>query len=217
MSQLPRDDTAIVFNNEEDGLGIKGAVLAATRGKDIVTISKDTPRWSGEYDRIMGWDRIRMIDQADMNVYFCEKVIKQYRPRIVVFNQLYKINGMNKRDTSDVEALRRTYQWAREIAKKYKCIVVAAHQADASGEGQRIMTQDKLYNNKTGIQGEVDVVLMIGKTHDPADADKRTINIAKNKLPGGPRTKPELRESSFDVKFDGARSRYTSFLGASSA
>lgn len=215
MSQLPREDIAIIFNNEEDGQSINGAVLCATLNKDIIKIASDSPKYSAEFDTKMGWDRIRIVDQADMNVYFCEKVIKQYRPKVVVFNQLYKVNGMARRETNDAEVMRRLYQWAREIGKKYNCIVVSAHQADVSGEGQLILTQDKLYGTKTGLQGEADVILMIGKSHDPTAADERTINIAKNKLPGGPHTKPELRESSFRCEFKGAVSRYVSLLGAS--
>ena len=214
MKQLPKDVTAIIFNNEEDGLAIKGAVLCATLNKDILDISKDTPKWSAEYDKQMGWGRIKIIDQAAMSTHFCEKLIRTHKPKVVVFNQLYKVNTGKRtgRETNDAERMRQVYQWAREIAKGHDCIVVSAHQADVSGEGQRILTQDKLYGTKTGVQGEVDLALMIGKDHDPANQNVRTINIARNKLPGGPRTKPHLRESHFEVGFDGARSRYISRL-----
>jgi replicative DNA helicase len=212
MTQLPRDETALIFNNEEDGIGIKGAVLCAGLNRDIVTISKDTPKAREDFDKKIGWGRIKIIDRAYMTTGFCEKLIRSYKPRIVVFNQLYKVSGVSRRDATDTENMRRTYQWAREIAKDLNCLVVSAHQADVRGEGQKVLTQDMLYGTKTGVQGEVDLCLMIGKTHDPAEADKRTINIARNKLPGGPRTKPEMRETSFECAFDGARSRYNSLL-----
>lgn len=213
MEQLDPDDIAIVFNNEEDGTGIKGAVVCATLNKDIVEVSKDTAKASADFDAALGWGRIKIIDRAYMTTGFCDKVIRTYKPKIVVFNQLYKVAAhTSRRETNDAENMRRIYQWAREIAKDHGCIVVSAHQADVRGEGQKVLTQDMLYGTKTGVQGEVDLCLMIGKTHDPAEASLRTINIARNKLPGGPRTKPGLRESHFEVTFDGARSRYLSRL-----
>jgi hypothetical protein len=66
-----------------------------------------------------------------------------------------------------------------------------------------------LYGSKTGIAGECDVIINIGKTYVEAEKSIRYISIARNKLPSGPRTKPELREDShFTVQFDAARSRY---------
>ena len=66
----------------------------------------------------------------------------------------------------------------------------------------------QLYGSKTGIQGEADVILMIGCEDNGQDI--RYISIPKNKLPGGPRSVPGLRHGKFEVNFDHQTGRFTS-------
>ena len=83
-------------------------------------------------------------------------------------------------------------------------------QADASAEGVRWLDQSQLYGSKTGMQGEADVQLMIGKDNEPGHEGDRFISIVKNKTSGGPRCNPSLRHGKFEVTFDGERARFRS-------
>jgi hypothetical protein len=89
-------------------------------------------------------------------------------------------------------------------------VVICIHQADASAEGVKWLNQSQLYGSKTGVQGEADVLIMIGATHEPGDENRRYISICKNKLPGGPRTEIALRRGKHEVMFDGDIARFTS-------
>ena len=95
------------------------------------------------------------------------------------------------------------------MADKYQHIAIAAHQAGALAAGEKIVTQEMMYGGKTGIPGECDVIIGIGKTYDPMEKKYRWLYIARNKLPSGPRTRPDYREDSlFQVEFQAARGRY---------
>ena len=86
-------------------------------------------------------------------------------------------------------------------------------QADGSAEGQRWLNQSQLYGSKTGVQGEIDVLLMIGKTEEPGHEEQRFIHVAKNKKPTTGRMDPRVKHGKFIVDFDEERGRYNTRLG----
>ena len=79
-------------------------------------------------------------------------------------------------------------------------------QADATAEGQRTLDQSQLYGSKTKVQGEADVLIMIGK--EAVSGEVRWLNVCKNKMPHGPRVKAGLSHGQFEVKIDAERGRY---------
>jgi hypothetical protein len=70
------------------------------------------------------------------------------------------------------------------------------------------MDQSQLYGSKTGVQGEADVQLMIGASHEPGKQLERYISVVKNKLPGSGGTDPRLRHGKFTVDMDAERGRF---------
>ena len=69
-----------------------------------------------------------------------------------------------------------------------------------------------LRGSKTDKPGEADAVITIGKYQAPATEEEellRTINIPKNKLPGGGKHQVEAeRHGKYLVKIDSMRARY---------
>jgi hypothetical protein len=207
--QLPLEERRIlIFNNEETSEAINVALYSAALNMSDSTIKLDVPRNAIRYDKAVGKDSIRIVQCSGWGTGEAEKVIKQYRPKIVAYNQLYKFRGGSKKAT-EAEQFRQRFDWARECASKYDVASIATHQAGALAAGEKWITQEMLYGSKTGIAGECDVVINIGKTYAAAEKGLRYITVARNKLPSGPRTMPEHREDShFTVDFDAARSRY---------
>lgn len=208
--QLPIEDRRIlIFNNEESSDAINVALYAAALGKSQEKIELNVPRNKAQYLLTMGDPLpIKTVQCSGWSTWEAEKVIKQFKPTIVAYNQLYKFRGTGKKAT-EAEQFRQRYQWARECASKYNHAAIAIHQAGALAAGEKWLTQEMLYGSKTGVAGECDVIIGIGKTYVAAEKHLRFVSICRNKLPSGPRTKPELREDShFQVEFDAARSRY---------
>jgi replicative DNA helicase len=208
-NQLKEEDRRIlIFNNEETAEAINVALYSAALDLSDVDIRRDVPRNAVRYDKAVGKDSIRIVQCSGWGTWEAEKVIKQWEPTIVVYNQLYKFRG-GGRNATEAEQFRQRFQWSREVASKYDVASIAVHQAGALAAGEKWLTQEMLYGSKTGIAGECDVIIGIGKTYVEAEKNLRYISIARNKLPSGPRTMPEHREDShFTVKFDAARSRY---------
>ena len=97
------------------------------------------------------------------------------------------------------------------------CPVMGIQQADSTADGVKYIHQDKLYKSKTALQGEADVLIMIGLDYDEPP-DRRYIHVAKNKLPPAACTMPNMKHAMVEVGFDGPTGRFysTLFKGAHS-
>lgn len=148
---------------------------------------------------------IEVYDIHDFYSYDIEKLIKEQRPTVVVFDMIdnVKFAGQNHLGgTRTDQILESMYQWARGLAVKYDCVMIATSQISQDGEGMKFPNQTMLKDSKTGKQGACDVILMIGC--EDKNSDRRYLSTPKNKLtiPTG-RTSPNV-----EVYFDLHRSRY---------
>jgi replicative DNA helicase len=206
--QLPLDKEAIIFNNEEDGRKIFLRLVQAALGYTILDISADEVDAEARYKAMMGnLNRIRVVHKdSTLSVFDVERYLKQGNYGLVGINVLDKLRGFDK-DENEVSRQRRLAQQIRHLAVKYNTPIMACMQADAGGEGKAWLDASQLYGSKTGIQGEADVILMVGSTYE---LDTRYVSVVKNKLPGGPRTKAVERHGKFEVRFDPEKARYAS-------
>jgi len=207
VSQMAAGTSAVLFNNEERGKLFLRLVEAAT-GKGIMDIAKDEKAALAAYTAAVGHiDRIRVVEpESGLSTTDIERVLKNGNYGLIGINVLDKVRGFDAED-NEVARLRALSIWARSIASRY-APVVAVQQADASAEGQRWLNKAQLYGSKTGMQGEGDVIIMIGC--EDAGSRDRFLSIGKNKLPGGPRTVPALRHGKFEVDFDPETGIYSS-------
>lgn len=211
VSQFDDDVDGIIFNNEEAGERIQLRLIECATGLNIAGIEYDPPRAQASYVSILKRsDRIRVYHSHAISTKDVEAELRRRKYGWIAFNRLDKIHGFHK-EGNETERLNKIFQWARGLAIRGS-IVFGVVQADASAEGQRWIHMDQIYNSKTGAQAESDVQLMIGKEHDVTLADKRFINIVKNKTPGGPRTDPKLKHGSLEVGFNGENGRYVSLI-----
>ena len=192
------------FNNEEQGNKVKLRTYQAMLGYDKTQLGSDMPRNRQRY-MDMGGSLIKIYDSPAINRQQVEMLCAEFKPSLVIFDQLDKIKGF----VGDREDLRlgTIYVWAREIAKTY-CPVIAVSQADASGEGKKYLTMDNVANAKTAKQAEADWILGIGKSHGEGEEYMRYIHLSKNKLDGDADTVPELRHGRETVRINPYIARY---------
>jgi len=211
VTQLDPDDRRILFvNNEESKEAIWNAIYCSYFNVTDDDVLKNVAKYEEKWNKDVGEKAIAVYQNSSATTADIERVIKAFRPKVVVFNQLYKVRlpGRHAKAT-DAEQYRLTYQFGRNMADKYDLVSMPAHQAGALAAGEKWVTQEMMYGSKTGVAGECDVIIGIGKVYDPMLKSQRYINVARNKLPSGPRTVPALREDShFEVKFRGAKGRY---------
>lgn len=198
------DRPILWFNNEEQGTKVKIRCFQAALGFNTIQLFQGREANKETYMELIG-DRIKIYDSANIHRKDVERVCKDLKPALVVFDQIDKIKGFTE-DRQDLE-LGAIYIWARELAKEY-CPVIGICQAGASGEGKKYLTMDDVVNAKTSKQAEADWILGIGKEHGAGMEDVRGLHLSKNKLQGDLDTIPELRHGRMDVMIEPMLARY---------
>lgn len=212
-SQIKDDRPIIILNNEERGDKIQLRAFQSATNKTVNELVADEAASMAEYESAVGGlERIKVIDVHGGTTRDIERIVKDNNPCVLVFNVLYKVGGI-KDAQNDADRITKLAEWARTIGIRNNCIVILVVQADGSAEGQKWIHKDQLYGSKTGLQGEADVIVTIGATHDPSSMNTRYIHVPKNKLPGGPKSVATQKHGYFEVAFDGERGRYESGAG----
>lgn len=195
---------AIWFNNEEVGENVMLRAYQASSGATTMEIIRDPKKYHKLFlERTKG--KLLMIDRAAITKQFVERVCKKYKPSLVIFDQIDKIQGFAE-DREDLK-LGSIYQWARELAKEY-CPVIGVCQADGTGEGIKWLTMGHVANAKTAKQAEADWILGIGKTHQMGFENIRYLNVSKNKLIGDEDSDPTARHAQREVIIEPDIARY---------
>lgn len=205
LPQLPEGQNALIVNNEERGQKIKLRCISSALNLTLADILADPVATKTAYAAFLAGRKIDLVSRPSVSVSDVERLCRKGNYGIIAFNVLDKMWGFA--DMEGVERSARLAQWARELADKYG-VVFCLSQADASAEGQRTLDQSQLYGSKTKVQGEADILLMVGK--EPVSGESRWINVCKNKMPSGPRVNPALSHGQFEVRMDAERARYSS-------
>ena len=192
------------FNNEEQGSKVMLRCIQSSLGLIQAELFSNINHHQSTFDT-NGGQFIKIFDSANIHRRQVEQLCKELNPSLVVFDQIDKIKGF----TDDREDLRlgAIYIWSRELAKTY-CPVIGVCQADASGEGKRLLNMENVINANTTKQAEADWILGVGKTHDTALEYVRHFQLSKNKLSGDADTEPEMRHGKADVLIKPLIARY---------
>lgn len=193
------------FNNEEQGNKVKVRCYQAALGITLSELYSDRNKWYNKYMEVTKGN-IKIFDSASINKRQVEKIVKEYKPALILFDQIDKIKGFDS-DRNDLR-LGAIYIWARELAKIH-CPVIGVCQSDVSGEGKKWLTMDNVAESKTSKQGEADWILGIGKTHDNGMEFVRYLHLSKNKLSGDDDTIAENRHGRLEVLIRPEVARYS--------
>jgi replicative DNA helicase len=212
--QLPKDRPVVWVNNEEESSVVFFRIVQAALGQESKVLIADSKAAMVSYTTLMGGDKDKIRVTKDMNnVRDLETLFREVNPGLIVFDQLDKVDGFKSDEREDLK-LGKIYKWARELARSYGP-VIAASQLSASAVEMKdppFIGLDALRGSKTDKPGEADVVITIGKYKEPKSPEEemiRTINVPKNKLPGGGSKQVESdRHGQFLVTIDPIRARY---------
>ena len=212
--QLPKDRPVVWVNNEEESSVVFFRIVQAALGQESKVIIADSKKAMTDYATLMGGNKDKIRVTKDMNnVRDLETLFREVNPGLIIFDQLDKVDGFKSDEREDLK-LGKIYKWARELARSYGP-VIAASQLSASAVEMKdppFIGLDALRGSKTDKPGEADVVITIGKYKEPKSPEEemiRTINVPKNKLPGGGSKQVESdRHGQFLVTIDPIRARY---------
>jgi len=212
--QLPKDRPVVWVNNEEESSVVFFRIVQAALGQESKVIIADSKKAMEDYAALMGGNKDKIRVTKDMNnVRDLETLFREVNPGLIIFDQLDKVDGFKSDEREDLK-LGKIYKWARELARSYGP-VIAASQLSATAVDMKdppFIGLDALRGSKTDKPGEADVVITIGKYKEPKSPEEemiRTINVPKNKLPGGGSKQVESdRHGQFLVTIDPIRARY---------
>ncbi len=197
-----QDERPVLWlNNEEGGKKVLRRIIQSALGWPTHKMESEAALAAAEYKKLYGReDKFIVYDNAYISTKDVESLCKKYNPCLIIFDQLWKIKGYDTEN--EVTRLTMLFNWGREIAKAY-APVITVHQADGTAEGQKWIAMSQLYMSKTGIQGEADAIITMGRT--PETGNSRYLYVPKNKMSG---TVPHLRNGKFELEIIGDTARF---------
>lgn len=193
------------INNEEGGNKVLLRCYQSFLGATSNQLFKDRAGCQEKFKMGIG-DNLKLVNDPTLDYKRVEKLVAESRPCLVVIDQLDKLLGFDA-ERNDL-VLKMKYQWAREIAKKYECAVIAVCQAGGTAENKKKLVMTDVDSSHTAKQGEADWILGFGKVDQEGLENVRYINVIKNKLVGDEDSVNEMRHGFFDVLIEPEIGRY---------
>jgi replicative DNA helicase len=190
-SQLPPERPVVWVNNEEESSTVFFRIVQAALGKDSKALVDDPDGSMKAYTALMGGnkDKVRVTKDTN-NKRDLEALFVELNPGMIVFDQLDKVLGFHYKEEREDQSLGRAYKWARELARTYGPVLAASQISAGAVElkDPPFIGMESLRGSKTDKPGEADAIITLGKYREPKSIEEemlRTLNVPKNKLPGG--------------------------------
>ena len=206
LEQMPDGGKAIIFNNEEEDWKVKGRIISTALGVDYRSIIANPKKYEKEWEEWLGNREFKLVHDTSMTVSSVRAKLRKEEPDVCGINVLLKVGGTGK--TEDHDKFQELGERFRVLAGEY-CPIISIVQADPSAEGEKFIAQDRIYKSKTALQGEADVLIMIGTDEEIVD-HRRYIHVAKNKIPPSDCTETRNKHIKSEVKFDIDTGRFES-------
>jgi replicative DNA helicase len=209
--QAPNDHVLLWFNNEEEGVDVRWRQWEALLETSKTTIEAHPAKAKAKIVELIGtMGKVRLIDKSNVSIEDVYSYIKKYDGKVsgIVFDQLWKVRGMEKSSSTDVDRQQKIFAWARGLAKQY-CPVITSHQLKGDAEGVMYPDMSMLYGSTTAIQGEADVIIMLGTKNEMGLENTRGISIAKVKGAYGPHVIPSMRNAKKEIILHPERALFT--------
>ncbi len=129
------------------------------------------------------FENLSLVSAHGYNTSKCEKVIRDEKPDVIIFDQIDGITMPSS--TDDIQySLEKLYIWTRAVAALNNCLVVNITQASdlayGKEDGKMILTSRMTANSRIGKAGQGDLMLGIGMRQQ--DDYARCITSCKNKI-----------------------------------
>lgn len=200
------DDRPILWlNNEGRGERIVKRAIQVALGATMSEMVKlnEQGKLVDAYESAIGapHDRIRVKNIHDYWSWEVEELIDTHNPKVVVFDMIdhIKFSGLTRSNgVRTDEILEEMYKWARNLGVKFNLVPWATSQVSVDGEGIPYPDKSMLKDSKTGKQGAVDTIIMLGHSNDPLLETSRYVSTPKTKSKREGTTTPRC-EIYFDI------------------
>lgn len=129
----------------------------------------------------VGLNNIMLVGLSPGTPRRIEEYIKKYRPRWVVIDQLRNVAMKSDGRVNQLEA---AATFAREMAKKYNCVVISVTQAGDSASNKEVLDMGDVDYSNTGIPAQADLMVGMGVNATLDSQNVRMLSLPKNKIGG---------------------------------
>ncbi len=206
IEQMDAGGKAIMFNNEEAPDKVFTRMVSGALDVDYRAMMAAPKLYQQQYEKWLDGKEWRLEHNTTMDLGSIHRTLRDEDYGLIGINVLLKVSGTDKKE--DHDKFQALGEEMRRIAQEHGP-VLAVVQADPSAEGVRYIPQDRIYKSKTALQGEADVLIMIGYDED-GPLDSRYIHVAKNKIPPAPCCDLSCKHIKSEVRFDVGTGRFTS-------
>lgn len=170
-------------NNEQEGGKVKVRIVQEAVEMTNTEMAMDKKAAYEKYRQVVGeMDKIIVIDNAVVTTSDIERACEKHQPCAIIIDQLWKVKGLG--DINEIKTQTSLANWARELCKQY-APVVGVYQADGEAEGKEYFGMERIYMSKTAVQGECDLIICMGRSHEQNKQNSRFFHFPKHKLAGG--------------------------------
>jgi len=172
-----------IFCNEEKPSRIVLRLIQSCSDMTKSHIDEEPEVANAEWEKIK--DKIHVYDCKDFTVESIDSYCEEYKPDVVIVDQLDKIE-LSENFDSGHEKLREIYKLTRDIASRRDVCMFGICQASSDAHDKNHISFNNMEGSKTGKAAEADLIIGIGKKDDWEGAEDftRTLCISKNKLTG---------------------------------
>lgn len=156
------------------------------------------PEESDVQARDLGYDNLVLASLSPGTPREIEKLVKEYKPSVLLIDQLRNINVPNK-EGNYTQQLEKAATAARNLGKRHGVLVISVTQAGDSASGKAVLEMGDVDSSNTGIPAQADVMVGIGASQEDAAMGRRVLSLPKNKRSGN--------HEFFPVKVDPSMSR----------
>ena len=128
-----------------------------------------------------GYNNLILASMAPGTIREITSLMEKYEPDVLVLDQL---RNLNMHQDHFVQKLEQAATAARNLAKRYNCVVVSVTQAGDSASGKSVLDLGDVDSSNTGIPAQADVMIGIGATDQHAARNEIVLSLPKNKVSG---------------------------------
>jgi len=202
---LRRGERVLYIGNEDQINILKGRMLSRITQMTFEQCEKNKESAIAKFRKAGGEDRLLMTQMKHGTMDAVRAKCDEFLPTVVVLDQ---IRGLQSTEDGLTRALEANATAMRSLVLDYGMIGVSVTQANDRTEkhGQEppmFLSMGDVDSSRTGLPGQIDLMLGIGKTQDLENRGQRAISLPKNKL-----SSADNAHEGFLVTFDKHRSTF---------
>lgn len=151
-------------------------------------------------------DMIRVVPCQGWHIKDAERVIRDQKPCVVIYDMLDNFSGFETDGTID-QRYRALYDYARQMSDKHEHVAVATSQCVGEANGLERIEMHMLAGSRVAKQSTADLMINIGRSLEIGKHNTRFIYTPKNKMQSQPSQKFD-RFTNTEVIFNGEVKRF---------